>query len=85
MSNYDDTNRGALFKNDKKEKETHPDYRGPMNFNGQDGYLAAWMRESRDGKKYMSLKWQPKDDAPKAQQEPQQGGGGFELDDEVPF
>lgn len=51
---YDDTNRGVLFKN-KKETESHPDYAGKINFEGTTLRLAAWIRESKDGKKYMSL------------------------------
>jgi hypothetical protein len=31
MSDYDNTNRGALFKNNEKTEETHPDYRGRLN------------------------------------------------------
>ena len=35
MSDYDDTNRGALFKNERKEQETHADYNGTINVGGQ--------------------------------------------------
>lgn len=52
---YDDTNRGALFKNERKEKETHSDYNGTINVNGEDFYLNAWLKESKAGKKFFSL------------------------------
>ena len=55
MSDYDDTNRGALFKNERKEKETHSDYNGTLNVNGEDFYLNAWLKESKAGKKFFSL------------------------------
>jgi len=52
---YDNTNRGALFKNDKKETEKQPDYRGKLNVNGKDFYLSAWIKSAKDGGKFMSL------------------------------
>jgi uncharacterized protein (DUF736 family) len=60
---YDDTNRGALFKNDKKETDRHPDYRGSLNVNGTDFWISAWLKESKNGVKYMSLSVTAKDDA----------------------
>lgn len=54
MSNYDNTNRGALFKNDRKEKEKQPDYTGKINVEGKEYKLAAWIREGNKGK-FMSL------------------------------
>ncbi len=36
MSNYDNTNSGVLFKNDKKGNEKAPDYKGKVNV-----YLSA--------------------------------------------
>jgi hypothetical protein len=60
MSDYDDTNRGALFKNERKEKETHSDYNGTLNVNGEDFYLNAWLKESKAGKKFFSLSVKPK-------------------------
>ena len=38
---YDNTNSGALFRNDRKEKETQPDLRGKINVDGKDFYISA--------------------------------------------
>jgi hypothetical protein len=62
MSNYDNTNTGALFKNDKQGNENWPDYRGQINVNGEDFWISAWLKTSKkDGTKYMSLAVQPKE------------------------
>lgn len=58
---YDNTNRGVLFKNDRKETEKHPDYKGSVNFNGQDCWLSAWLKDGKSGK-FMSLSVTPKND-----------------------
>ena len=47
-------NSGAIFKNDKKTAETHPDYKGKVNVNGKDMEVALWLRESKAGMKYFS-------------------------------
>lgn len=52
---YDETNRGVLFKNNKKETERHPDYTGKLNVEGVELYLSAWIKESKSGMKFMSL------------------------------
>jgi uncharacterized protein (DUF736 family) len=52
---YDNTNRGALFKNQDKESEKHPDYKGTLNVDGKEFQIAAWIKESQKGQKYMSL------------------------------
>jgi len=97
MSKYDDTNSGALFANDKDGVDKRPDRRGPLKVKcphcGEttDGELAGWLREAKnDGKRFLSVKWQPKDDKPqangdRAQQGPQEQPGGGDLDDEIPF
>ena len=48
-------NSFALFKNNKKEKDTHPDYVGDFtNEAGEKFRLAAWLRETNGGNKFFS-------------------------------
>lgn len=42
---YDPTNRGALWKNDKRKNERSPVYTGTINVDGVDYYLNAWPGE----------------------------------------
>jgi hypothetical protein len=53
--------QGALFKNDRKEKPAHPDYRGDLKVEGISFTLAGWVKETRDGRKYLSLSAMPKE------------------------
>lgn len=56
MADYDNNNRGIMSKNDRKEKDTHPDYNGKINVEGKDYYLNAWVKERKDGSgKFFSL------------------------------
>ena len=52
---------GSLFKNDRKEKDTHADYRGSALIEGAEYWLDAWINEDRNGNKYMSLKFKRKE------------------------
>lgn len=52
---YDNTNRGVLFKNREKKQDNHPDYKGSINVDGQDFWISAWLKESKKGEKFMSL------------------------------
>lgn len=57
---YDNTNRGVLFKNEDKQSDRHADYRGNLNVNGQEFWLDAWIKTSKAGKKFMSVSVKPK-------------------------
>lgn len=48
-------NTGAIFKNERKQEDKHPDYRGQINVNGQVKDIALWMRKSEGGKPYFSV------------------------------
>ena len=62
MSNYDQKDNDlVLFKNDKKETDNHPDYKGSGRVNGVDVWLSAWVNKSKSGQTYMSLKTQNKE------------------------
>lgn len=52
---YDDTNTGVLFKKENRSSERAPNYEGNINVDGKDYRLAAWIKESKTGKKFMSL------------------------------
>ena len=93
MSNYDNTNRGVLFKNDRKEKDTHPDYKGSINADGVEYWLSAWMKEGEKGK-FMSFSLTPKEATQTAAQAAQQAAPPQrqqaapvvqDLDDDIPF
>jgi hypothetical protein len=89
VSDFDNTNRGALFKNDRKEKDTHPDYRGALNVGGVDHWLDAWLKTDKSGKKFMSVSVKRKDkqpEAPKAPPPRQAPKTGFDdMDSDIPF
>ena len=79
---FDNTNSGALFKNDKKESDKHPDYKGSINVNGTEFWLSSWLKKSKAGATYMSLSVQPKDDAPA---KPAQKKASASVDEDLPF
>ena len=47
---------GSLFKNDRKEKETHPDYKGKVMLpNGEVRWLSGWKKQTASGDGWLSL------------------------------
>lgn len=46
---YSNENRGALFVNDRKQTEKHPDMQGKINVNGVDYYLSGWWKKTTKG------------------------------------
>jgi hypothetical protein len=91
---YDNTNSGAIFKNDRKEKDTHPDYKGSLNVEGVDYWVSSWIKKGPKGT-FMSMALTAKDaqKAPPANSKPMQpanrgagGSTGFsDMDDDIPF
>lgn len=81
-------NSGNLFKNVKKEKETHPDYRGEVLVNGKKMQISAWINEGKNGK-FMSLSFQEPYVKPEAEQKPEpkkyDTSSFADMDDNIPF
>lgn len=62
---YDNTNKGALFKNSKRTSDKAPEYNGTLNIEGTDYWISAWVREGKAGK-FFSLAIQPKEGKPQS-------------------
>jgi hypothetical protein len=91
---FDNTNRGVLFKNEDKQSAKHADYRGSINVDGKEFWLDAWINDIRNGPKaggkFMSLSIKPKmaqehrgapaNPPARSGTPPQQ-----EFDDDIPF
>ena len=56
-------NSGILFKNDRKEKETHADYRGEIDISGVKYWLNGWIKAGKKGN-FISLSIKPKEQKP---------------------
>jgi len=57
---YDNTNRGSCFPNDKKTSDNHPDYRGVMDVEGKEFWLSVWVKTAgpsskNPGMQYLSM------------------------------
>ena len=72
---------GALFKNDRKEKETQPDYRGDVKIDGQEYWLSAWIKEGKKGK-FFSLALTAKEPRPESAAP---AAPAADFDDDLPF
>jgi len=58
-------NSGVLFKNENKDNEKKPDYKGSIMVDGNEYWLSAWIKEGKSGK-FMGLAVSPKDGQPPA-------------------
>lgn len=61
MSEYDNNLRGALFKNNKRTEERQPEYTGNCEIDGKEYWVSAWVRESKNGTKFFSMAYTPKE------------------------
>ena len=87
MTTYDNTNKGIIGKNDRKETDNHPDITGSINFEGVDCWINGWQKTNNsNGSNFYSLSVKRKDvqggqAAPSAA--PADKGG--DMDDDIPF
>ena len=80
--------KGTIFKNDRKEKDTHPDWKGTAMINGALVDIALWTRDGKRGEFYSvgisPARERPSQPAPRQDAAPQ-GRGGAVYDDSIPF
>jgi hypothetical protein len=62
--NYRNTNRGQIWSNDRKKNDTHPDFKGSVNIEGEEYSISAWKQQgsASPGKLSLSFSVQPKDE-----------------------
>ena len=59
---FDNTNKGTIAKNNRKEADNHPDIAGQINVAGVDYWINGWLKtNSQDGSKFYSLSVKPKE------------------------
>ena len=90
MSEYQQKdNSGALFKNDKKESDSHPDYKGSAMIDGSDYWVSGWINVSSAGTKYMKFSYSPKEQVhSNGVQQVKAAVGGMslaQLEDDIPI
>lgn len=82
-------NTGSIFKNERKEKDSHPNMTGSALIGGIEYWVSAWTKEGDKGR-WQSLSFTPKESRgarETAKSEPQQsrGGGNRDVDSDIPF
>jgi hypothetical protein len=77
-------NSGSLFKNDRKEKETHPDAKGSALIDGVAYWMSAWTKQDKNGNRYQSFSFQRKDQ-PAASKPAARKSVADDMDDTIPF
>ena len=85
---FDNTNRFALFKNEKGDNPNRPDYTGNITLEGgKEMRMSAWIREAKSGIKYLSgtLSETIADKLANAPDEPSGLDNAHVEGDEVPF
>ena len=73
---------GSLFRNNKREKETHPQMTGECLIGGVAYWVSAWTKEDKNGNKFQSLAFKPKEE--KSAKKPDSGMPG-DMDNDLPF
>jgi hypothetical protein len=81
---FDNTNRGAIFRDDGKTKETDRDYSGTLNVEGTEYWVSGWLKTSAKGVKFLSLSIKRKEAPTRENKKPAHASGGF-YDDSIPF
>lgn len=88
MADFDQTNRGVLFVNDKKAPGSkQPDRTGTLNVEGVEYFFDGWLKKSAAGAPFLSVSVKRKDKQPQgaAPTPPRSPSRPHESDDDIPF
>jgi hypothetical protein len=86
MTQYDNTNRGQIWPNDKKQTDSHPDFRGELNVDGVMYWVSAWKRKPDANPKAPSLTFAlSKKEVPQETRRAAAPAPFDDFDDSIPF
>jgi hypothetical protein len=89
MTEYSNENRGAIWKNDDKREDKHPDFKGSLNVNGVEFWVSAWKRKEGASPKSPALSFSVKPKEEKPQTQRPKSGDATQYDDmdgdRIPF
>jgi hypothetical protein len=83
---YDNTNRGSIWKNEKRETEKHPTHTGSINIDGKEYWLNGWVRAKDASEKAPAMSFSVR--AKEAQNNAPKGSPSADLSDidsDIPF
>ena len=85
---YDNDNRGSIWPNKKREKDTHPHFTGSATVGGVEYWVSAWKRgeNAAEGSPSLKFSFKPKEER-QSTQEPRRAAPLRDdfVDDEIPF
>lgn len=78
-------NSGSIFRNERKDKDTHPDHTGTAMIDGREYWISAWVKDGKKGK-FFSLSFKPKEERGDLREasKPSQNAH-MPIDDDIPF
>lgn len=87
MAEYDQTNRGSIWKNEKKATDSQPDFIGSINVEGVEYWVSAWKRKEGASQKAPALSFSisPKDKSATNKAQTQTNVNDDDFDSMIPF
>ncbi len=96
---YDNSNRGSVWKNEDRKSDSHPQFKGSAEVNGVEYWVSGWLRKPDANPKAPAMNFsfsvkenQAHSQAPQQSSQVQQAkaavmAGGFDasFDDDIPF
>ena len=78
---------GSLFKNNKREKDTHPNATGTALIDGVEYWVSAWTKRDKNGNPWQSLAFKKKEtrDAVSPASRPNSKGPEGDMTDDIPW
>ena len=54
---YDNTNKGAMWRNNEKQQDNQPDFKGSINIEGVEYWLSGWSKKQGDNPNAPSVRF----------------------------